>query len=591
MSAPYNKVTLNGITLMDVSNDTVLPAKLVSGETAHKNDGSGITGNIPQRSFSAITLNGDTINVLDGYYPLPLSKTIDTSMIPYPTATKGTVSNHSVYVTPHISLDTGYYLSGSESGTPVKVSASELVSGSQTITQNGTVDVTNLASVSVNVSGGTSEAVTQKQVNFIDYDGTLLYSYTATEANALSALPANPTHTGLTAQGWNWSLAQIKSQLSSVPTGTIWVGQMYVTSSGDTEIDVEFVDDLRKTPILAMAVNGSVTIDWGDNSATSSVTGTSLTTSKRTAHTYPHAGAYTISIHVNSGSFQFYWANSYSTLLQKNTTLNENRIYANCVKRVRIGNNMASIGYGAFDFCSAMTSITIPSSITTLGTEAFYGCPSLVSITFPSGITTIGSNMFYASYGMKTISIPKSVTSIGNGAFYNCYSLISVTLPSGVTSIGSQAFYTNYSLQDLVLPDSVQTIGASAFYYCISLRSATIPSGVTSIPASAYDNCYSITRVDIPSSVTSIGERAFFNCHPIVSLTVPANVTSIGANAFSQCDGAAAFHIKPTTVPTAGSTIFASIASDCVIYVPSAKLNNYKTATNWSAYASKMQGE
>lgn len=71
-------------------------------------------------------------------------------------ATKGTVSNHSVTVTPSVTRTAGYITAGSSSGTAVTVSASELVSGSQTITQNGTVDVTNLASVTVDVQGGGS---------------------------------------------------------------------------------------------------------------------------------------------------------------------------------------------------------------------------------------------------------------------------------------------------------------------------------------------------------------------------------------------------------------------------------------------------
>lgn len=69
-------------------------------------------------------------------------------------ASKGTVSNHSVTVTPSVTRTAGYITAGSASGTAVTVSASELVSGSQTITQNGTVDVTNLASVTVDVQGG-----------------------------------------------------------------------------------------------------------------------------------------------------------------------------------------------------------------------------------------------------------------------------------------------------------------------------------------------------------------------------------------------------------------------------------------------------
>lgn len=70
-----------------------------------------------------------------------------------PTATKGTVSNHSISVTPSVTNQTGYITGSTKTGTAVTVSASELVSGSETKTQNGTYDVTNLAELVVNVSG------------------------------------------------------------------------------------------------------------------------------------------------------------------------------------------------------------------------------------------------------------------------------------------------------------------------------------------------------------------------------------------------------------------------------------------------------
>lgn len=68
-----------------------------------------------------------------------------------PTATKGTVSNNSVSVTPSVTNTTGYITGGTQTGTAVNVSASELVSGTKSITENGTSDVTNYASVNVNV--------------------------------------------------------------------------------------------------------------------------------------------------------------------------------------------------------------------------------------------------------------------------------------------------------------------------------------------------------------------------------------------------------------------------------------------------------
>lgn len=76
-----------------------------------------------------------------------------------PTATKGTVSNHSIAVTPKVTNTTGYITGGTKSGTAVTVSASELVSGTKSITENGTgIDVTNYAAVDVNVSGGSGGA-------------------------------------------------------------------------------------------------------------------------------------------------------------------------------------------------------------------------------------------------------------------------------------------------------------------------------------------------------------------------------------------------------------------------------------------------
>lgn len=76
-----------------------------------------------------------------------------------PTATKGTVSNNSVSVTPSVTNTTGYITGGTISGTAVTVSASELVSGTKTISANGTnIDVTNYAKVDVSVSGGGGSA-------------------------------------------------------------------------------------------------------------------------------------------------------------------------------------------------------------------------------------------------------------------------------------------------------------------------------------------------------------------------------------------------------------------------------------------------
>ena len=114
--------------------------------------GSGIT----RRSSSDLTVSGATVSVPSGYYENSASKSVASGTAGTPTATKGAVSNHSVSVTPSVTNTTGYITGSTKTGTAVTVSASELVSGSQTITSNSTVDVTNLAEVVVAVSGSSS---------------------------------------------------------------------------------------------------------------------------------------------------------------------------------------------------------------------------------------------------------------------------------------------------------------------------------------------------------------------------------------------------------------------------------------------------
>lgn len=92
-----------------------------------------------------------------------------------PTATKGSVSNHAVTVTPSVTNSAGYISGGTKTGTAVTVSASELVSGSETKTANGTYDVTNLASLVVNVAASGANIDT-KTITASNYPTSISFS-------------------------------------------------------------------------------------------------------------------------------------------------------------------------------------------------------------------------------------------------------------------------------------------------------------------------------------------------------------------------------------------------------------------------------
>ena len=108
---------------------------------------------IDRRTSSDLTASGATVTVPAGYYASQVQKSVASGTEGIPTATKGAVSNHAITVTPSVQNTAGYISGGTHSGTGVSVTASELVSGTKTITENGTgIDVTNYASVDVNVS-------------------------------------------------------------------------------------------------------------------------------------------------------------------------------------------------------------------------------------------------------------------------------------------------------------------------------------------------------------------------------------------------------------------------------------------------------
>lgn len=104
--------------------------------------------------------------------------------------------------------------------------------------------------------------------------------------------------------------------------------------------------------------------------------------------------------------------------------------------------------------------------------------------------------------------------------------------------------------------------------------------------------CNILQKAVVGNGVTSIGRNAFYECHSLASVTIPNSVTSIGSNAFYDCYGVKEYHLKPISPPTlSNASAFSSISSDCIIFVPKGSLESYKTATNWSEYADKMQEE
>ena len=196
---------------------------------------------------------------------------------------------------------------------------------------------------------------------------------------------------------------------------------------------------------------------------------------------------------------------------------------------------VTSIGDGAFEGCSKLTSVTIPENVTSIGDKAFFNCSNLTSVTISSSVKSIGDKAFKNCSTLMNMNIPEGVTSIGDNAFQSCYSLTNVTIPSSVTSIGNYAFEGCRGLTSVTIPEGVTSIGDWVFHYCMELTNVTIPEGVTSIGNYAFSECRGLTSITIPESVTSIGNGAFEFCTNLTNLTISEGVSSIGDGAFADC--------------------------------------------------------
>ena len=153
------------------------------------------------------------------------------------------------------------------------------------------------------------------------------------------------------------------------------------------------------------------------------------------------------------------------------------------LKKCVIPNSVTSIGYGAFENCSGLTSVTIPNSVTSIGEYAFFECSRLTSVT-----------------------IPNSVKSIGYGAFWGCIEIPYTIIVNDMFVFLPKGYEGHYSI-----PENISIINVGAFINCRGLTSVTIPNSVTSIGDEAFFGCRGLTSVTIPNSVKSIGDGAFKN--------------------------------------------------------------------------------
>ena len=448
----------------------------------------------------------------------------------------------------------------------------------KTITENGIYDPSDDSAdgySSVVVDVPSSPTQDPKTVFFYDYDGTVVASYTKEEFAALSALPANPSHTGLTSQGWNWSLSDAQTYVNSY--GSLDIGQMYVTDDGRTRIYVTLPEDYT-TPMfkLYLPKNVTVDVDWGDGSPHSILeytTGSSTYSFIGERHTYATPGNYVISFAIASGTTAIIRGTTYSQILSDDNGSQQSGdgVYISCINKIEFGSNVILSQY-AFDHCLNLQTITMPNDISYHQSSdgyQFRNCESLKHITIPTSLTTLRQWMFGYCYNMETVSFPNTITEIQpNSCFEDCYKLTHITLPSVLVNIGKHTFYECIGLTELIMPNSVTTLGENCFGYCDNLTKLVLSNSISSAASYTFGYCGSLIDITIPNGVTTLGSYMFAECRSIKEVILPNTITSMGTYVFQNCSSLEKINI-PTSLDTIPQQSFINCRNLKDIEIPS----------------------
>ena len=303
---------------------------------------------------------------------------------------------------------------------------------------------------------------------------------------------------------------------------------------------------------------------------------------------------------------------------------------------VIVPEGITTIGFYAFAYNKFITSIILPNSLTYIDGFAFYLCTSLSSAALSDSLVNIGDSAFWGA-PLNLLELPDSLLYIGAGAFTGV-SLDTLTLPDSLAYIGYEAFW-GASLNSITLPDSLEFIGDGAFRGCDSVTflatgngkftvydnmliengiklvaapsasgDIVIPDGITEIYGRVFIDktltsvalpvslesigayafyATSLSSIILPNSLTYIGESAFAGCM-LSSVTLPGSLASIGFFAFGQNPNLTTVICYAVTPPSLDSGVFSWTDDNLIIKVPSPSVAAYKTASDWSEYASRI---
>lgn len=249
-----------------------------------------------------------------------------------------------------------------------------------------------------------------------------------------------------------------------------------------------------------------------------------------------------------------------NNLTTKGVTASSEETFTELVPKVldiQAGGNEITKGFivNEFDENGFATDVTIV-GITKIPDYYFaYACKNT------GWLSKIGANLHFSN----------DVNSIGINAFESCTNLLITELSGNITSISNNAFSGCTNLPLDKLPKNLTTLSYGAFYNCSSIQIKEIPVGITQLADNVFRNCTNIRELTCLGNIILMNSACVRNTK--LSKFVLPNITSVPT--LSNVD---AFYNTPINDGSG------------YIYVPDTLVEDFKVASNWSTYASKIKG-
>lgn len=204
---------------------------------------------------------------------------------------------------------------------------------------------------------------------------------------------------------------------------------------------------------------------------------------------------------------------------------------------VVIGDEVASVGCGAFLWFSAIKEVKLGASVEFIGKAAFSNCSSLWTVNFPSNLKYVGDGAFNNDllHSDDGFALPEGMLYIGADGFRSAFKENTVSIPASLLVIGDGAFANmfvsafivdennpNYASVDGVLYDKNIT---TLINYPADKRNTLfdIPNTVTTIRKDAVEVTNTLEKIVIPASVSSFEEGAVFWNYALTYIDVDAD--------------------------------------------------------------------